>query len=262
MIRRSHLPIYPATNLENDIRLYLHSGLGFPKISYVKTRNPYIFSWRHLNPYHEAKSGLQYKLRADSFKDLLAYANSSLIPAIPRTPAFSSTTPKLAALPLLNTSTYGTVNYASRYNLDIERAGGLSTSKKIGSEPSESMPIPLFYRTQQSLTMNQQTLNPISSSGRSDSRRNLVRGISYPQPGPWTSRSPLVSSNYRLPAPDLYAGLPSNTQHPDTSARSRYNLLIVILFILSVFVTLGYLFLRETKTWAFKNRILNVQAEM
>lgn len=182
---------------------------------------------------------MQYKLRADSARVLLTYADSSLAPVIPQTPSISSTIPRLAAL---HPNTYGTANGVSRYNLDIERSGGLSPSQRIGNEYLDSRPMPLIYQNQPTFNSNSFTTT------HKQPPRNLVRGISYPQPGPWTSRSPLISSGYQLRTQDPFIDLPSNSQNSAAPTRSRYHLLIVLLFIAVVFFTLGYLFLTESKT--------------
>lgn len=234
--------------MDNDIQLFLHSGVEFPKISYVKTRNPYVISRRHLSPYREGRSGTHYKLRADSMRALLSYAGSSLAPMVSQTPSVPPLIPRLSGSP---SNTFGESSRISRYNLDVERAGGFKSLKDVRDELLGSRPV--LYQNQQSAVMKQQSFDPLLSYGTSQTpSRNLVRGISYPQVGPWTSQSPLVSSTYRFNTREPHIDSPGETQYSATPTRSRCNILIIILFILAVFVTLGYLFITETKSWDFK----------
>ena len=74
-IRAFHLPIHPSpAHPDNGILLSLDHGRKLPKKTYVKTEKTFSIQWKLLQAdYGEYKTGRRYKLKPDSFAELLLY---------------------------------------------------------------------------------------------------------------------------------------------------------------------------------------------
>lgn len=83
--RSRHLPISPcAAHPDNGIRLFLEGDLQLRKKTYIKTKVKVILNIESLKPY--CRSGKEYKLRQESFTELLVYINFVQPAAQPHAP--------------------------------------------------------------------------------------------------------------------------------------------------------------------------------
>lgn len=74
-------------------------------MSYVKTREQYNLNWRFLSPYRQ-KGGIQYQLRADSYRKLLACTNLAFPPTVPQAFENSPDASKLRLIAFTNERRY------------------------------------------------------------------------------------------------------------------------------------------------------------
>lgn len=147
-----------------------------------------------LKPYRDRQSGQQFRLKADSYTELLKHANPSLLVMIPEglasVPANSA--PALYPLALRNPLAPLSANSARSYESDIERHAGLILPSRSEAQPRAQPYTGYGTSVRTPAAWDGETTSPSASYWR-DARpyQQNLRGHSYSRQSSFT-RSELL----------------------------------------------------------------------